>query len=90
MKSFGHVPAIQQYQEKLKGGLEKNNNGGEVGDEGEPLVMNDVVNDKLLKPREAEDVHFVHHPIVNEIPKNQVYQYQAEYDGRKEEEDGET
>lgn len=72
--------------------MEKNNNaGGEVGDEGQPLVKNDFQNVKpLWREGEIQNPPFAPQPMANEIPKNSNYHYQADYEARKDEgEDGE-
>ena len=102
MKDFGHVPAIQEYKEKFKQGMVDRNNGGEIGDEGE-IGRNEMQNNNKnggnliiqnhpLFPRQQQQQQQPQpqQPVGNEIPKNPVYLYQADYEGRKEEgEDGE-
>lgn len=84
---FQHVPAVQSYKERLKQ-VERNDHGGEVGDEGEPVKIapNDMSH---WRDGEIEGQPFVRHPVgKNEIPRNQVYHYPAEY-GNNKEDDGE-
>lgn len=85
LNQFDHVPAIQSYKDRLKQG-DRNNNGGEVGDEGDPIEKQIVPNAHWRVG--GAELHNRHPVINNEIPRKQMYNYQADYDNRKEEEDG--
>ncbi|KAK6617458.1 hypothetical protein RUM43_014467 [Polyplax serrata] len=84
-KDFAHVPAIQQYKEKLDS--DKNNHAGEIGDEGESLGRNDIIQEgkPVWREGKVQNEAFIRQPVLNEIPKNPVYQYQGDYDARNEE-----
>lgn len=84
LDQFHHVPAIQSYKERLRQ-AERNDHGGEVGEDGLP-VKNAPANDMShWRDGEIEGQPFVRHPVAkNEIPRNQIYNYPAEYEVRKE------
>lgn len=81
---FNHVPAIQSYKERLRQ-AEQNDHGGEVGEDNLP-VKNAPANDMShWRDGEPENQQFERHPVAkNEIPRNQVYNYPADYEARKE------
>lgn len=64
------------------------NNGGEVGDEGEPLKPA-VPNMRQWREGDIDGQgQIVKHPAGNGEARNQMYVDQADYENRKEEEDG--
>ncbi|KAL0277792.1 UNVERIFIED_CONTAM: hypothetical protein PYX00_004955 [Menopon gallinae] len=80
-----HNPDVHNYKKQLRES-EKNNHGGEVGDEDEAIAKNAPQN-HLHHWREGEfkEQPVAVNPMGNEIPRNQGYQYPVEDEGRKEE-----
>lgn len=88
LHNFDHVPQVLNYKKELRES-EKNNHGGEVGDEDEAVAKNAAQNLHYWRKGEFREQPLAANPVGNEIPRNQGYQYQVEDEGRKEEgEDG--